>query len=166
MSEPGKGRSRRQVLAGLASASSIVVVAGLAGGCTPAAAEPVAMVVHKDPNCGCCTAWADRMEATGRFVPRVVAESDMAALKARLGVPSILASCHTTEVAGYVIEGHVPAEDVLSLLRERPDGIVGIAVPGMPAGSPGMETPDQRRDRYDVVSFTAAGPYAVFSRHG
>ena len=81
-------------------------------------------------------------------------------------LPPELASCHTTEVAGYVIEGHVPAADVLRLLRDKPAGIIGLAVPGMPAGSPGMEVPSGRRDPYQVIAFTADGRGRVFSRHG
>lgn len=127
---------------------------------------PRAMTVHKDPNCGCCSAWAARMKATGRFAPRLIDQSDMIALKTRLRVPPELASCHTTQVGGYVVEGHVPAADVERLLRTRPAGIIGLAVPGMPAGSPGMEMPDGRRDRFEVLAFTADGRGRVFARYG
>lgn len=138
---------------------------GLAAACSAAVAKPVPMTVHKDPSCGCCTAWADRMRATDRFVARLVDEPDMAAVKARLRVPPELASCHTTEVAGYAIEGHVPAADIERLLAEKPAGVIGLAVPGMPAGSPGMETPDGRRDVYEVLAFRADGRAFVFARH-
>lgn len=132
-----------------------------------AAPAPVrAMTVHKDPNCGCCSAWAERMSATGRYAARLVNESDMMALKTRLRIPPELASCHTTQVGGYVVEGHVPASAVDRLLRERPVGVIGLAVPGMPAGSPGMETADGRRDPYLVHAFKADGSSRVFARVG
>jgi hypothetical protein len=123
------------------------------------------MTVHKDPNCGCCTAWAKRMTESGRFSPRLIDEADMAALKVRLRVPPELASCHTTEVAGYAIEGHVPASDVLRLIATQPKGVIGLAVPGMPAGSPGMELGNGRRDRFDVLAFRADGSASIFARH-
>ena len=124
------------------------------------------MTVHKDPNCGCCTAWADRMRATGVFAPTIVEAADMMAVKARLRVPPALASCHTTEIAGYVVEGHVPAPDIVRLLKQRPKGIIGLAVPGMPVGSPGMEVADGRRDRFEVIAFAADGRQSLFARHG
>jgi hypothetical protein len=147
--------SRRRWLR-LAGALGLVgATGGLAAACGAAAAKPVPMTVHKDPNCGCCTAWAKRMEATGDFAPRLVDEPDMGTVKARLRVPPELASCHTTEVAGYAIEGHVPAADIERLLAEKPAGVIGLAVPGMPAGSPGME----------VLAFRADGRAFVFARH-
>lgn len=86
------------------------------------------------------------------------------AVKARHGVRGELTSCHTALVDGYVVEGHVPAEDVVRMLEERP-GIAGIAVPGMPAGAPGMEVPGGRKESYEVISFDAEGQTAVFARH-
>lgn len=137
----------------------------LAAACSAAAAKPLSMTVHKDPSCGCCGAWAERMTATGAFNPSLVDQDDMAALKARLRVPPELASCHTTEVAGYVIEGHVPAADILRLVKGKPADVIGLAAPGMPAGSPGMEMPDGRRDSYQVFAFRADGSSSIFSRH-
>ncbi len=102
------------------------------------------------------------MRAAG-FATTVRDEADMNAVKRRLGVPDALASCHTGLVGGYVVEGHVPAADVLRLLRERPRA-KGVAVPGMPAGSPGMEM-GGRADRYDVVAFDANGATRVFATH-
>lgn len=130
-----------------------------------AAAAPARKItVYKDPNCGCCGAWAKRMAATGRYTPALVDEPDMLALKTRLRVPPELGSCHTTTVAGLVVEGHVPPAAVDRLLRERPKGIIGLAVPGMPAGSPGMEMPDGRRDPYIVYAFAADGSSRPFMR--
>lgn len=157
--------TRRRLMTGIAAAGVAVVAGGLATACAAAVAKPVPMTVHKDPNCGCCTAWAERMRADGRFAPTLVDDGDMAAVKARLRVPPELASCHTTEVSGYVIEGHVPAGDVARLLAEKPAGVIGLAVPGMPAGSPGMEMPDGRRDPYEVFAFGADGRASVFARH-
>lgn len=87
------------------------------------------------------------------------------AVKTRLRVPVALASCHTSEIAGYVVEGHVPPSDVMRLLAEHPKGIIGLAVPGMPAGSPGMEVPDSRRDPYFVLVFTGTRKSRVFSSY-
>ncbi|MBE7424194.1 MAG: DUF411 domain-containing protein [Zoogloeaceae bacterium] len=128
-----------------------------------AAADPLPEVVmHKDPNCGCCSAWAEHLEANG-FKVKTVAERDMQAIKRRFAVPQRLTSCHTARVGGYVIEGHVPASAIKRLLRERP-AVSGLAVPGMPLGSPGMEVPG-KRDPYDVVSFDGAGGSRVFESH-
>ena len=128
-----------------------------------AAADPLPEVVmHKDPNCGCCSAWAEHLEANG-FKVKTVAERDMQAVKRRFAVPQRLTSCHTARVGGYVIECHVPASAIKRLLRERP-AVSGLAVPGMPLGSPGMEVPG-KRDPYDVVSFDGAGGSRVFESH-
>ena len=113
------------------------------------------MVVSKDPSCGCCGAWVEHVRAAG-FVVEVVETGDLDAVKARLGVPSNLASCHTAEVGGYVIEGHVPAVAIRRLLDEKPSAR-GLAVPGMPVGSPGMEVPGSAPDTYDVVLFGPLG---------
>jgi hypothetical protein len=157
--------TRRGVVLGSA-ALTVALAGGFAAACGAATARPLPMIVHKDPKCGCCTAWAKRMAADGRFAPTLVDEPDMAALKARLRVPPELASCHTTEVAGFVVEGHVPADDVARLLAEKPAGVTGLAVPGMPVGSPGMEMPDGRRDAYAVIAFAADGRPALFASHG
>ena len=125
-------------------------------------AAPVAMTVHKDPTCPCCEEWADLARKAG-FSVRVVPESDMQALKRRLGVPAALQSCHTTEVDGYVVEGHVPLDDVRRLLSQRPALLVGLTVSGMPRGSPGMEMPDGAADPYRVLAFDRAGQSTVYS---
>ena len=119
-------------------------------------AETLPLVtVTKDPSCGCCEGWADHIRAAG-FPVKIVESADVDSLKRRLRVPAQLASCHTAEVEGYVIEGHVPAAALLRLLAERP-AATGLAVPGMPAGSPGMEVPGLSPERYDVVQFGPSG---------
>ncbi len=101
------------------------------------AQEAKQMIVHKSPTCGCCGGWAKRMREAG-FVVEEIIEADMKTVKAKFGVPQDMASCHTAELDGYVIEGHVPAQAINQLLKERPK-VVGVAAPGMPMGSPGME---------------------------
>jgi hypothetical protein len=128
-----------------------------------AAPTPTPITVYKDPSCGCCKNWVEHLRANG-FAPEVHDRSDMAALKDSLGVPAALRSCHTGVVGTYVIEGHVPAADVKQLLATKPAKTVGLAVPGMPAGSPGMEM-GGRIDRYDVIAFASAGVTRVFARH-
>jgi hypothetical protein len=125
-----------------------------------------AMQIHLDPGCGCCHTWVDLMQQAGRFNVTATEAKNMLALKAKLGVPSDLSSCHTAEVGDYVIEGHVPVADVLRLIEERPAGVRGIAVPGMPRGSPGMEQPNGTIDPYEVVAFTAEGKTSTFARYG
>lgn len=116
----------------------------------------------KRPNCGCCTAWADHLRAKG-FEVKVTETRAMWGVKRMAGIPEKLDSCHTATVGGYVVEGHVPADDIKRLLSERP-AVKGIAVPGMPIGSPGMEMGD-RTEPYDVLSFDADGQTEVFQSH-
>lgn len=118
---------------------------------TTSAAESV-VLVHKDPNCGCCSGWVRHLKAAG-FAVTIEESADLHTVRKRLRVPADLAACHTAEADGYVIEGHVPAAAVRRLLKERPNA-VGLAVPGMPLGSPGME--GRRVDPYDVVLFDAS----------
>ncbi|MGF1620637.1 MAG: DUF411 domain-containing protein [Rhodomicrobiaceae bacterium] len=120
-----------------------------------------AIKVHKDPSCGCCGAWVDHLRAAG-FTVAVDESSDLPALKQQLGVPAHLSSCHTAEIAGYVVEGHVPAAAISRLLKEKPVGR-GLAVPGMPIGSPGMEVEGADPEAYDVVLFGAQAE-SVFAR--
>jgi hypothetical protein len=110
--------------------------------------------VWKDPNCGCCTGWVEHLRRNG-FTATVVETADMQAVKTRLSVPAELAACHTAEIAGYIIEGHVPAQAITRVLAQKPDAL-GLAVPGMPIGSPGMEggTPEV----YDVMLFGKRPP--------
>lgn len=126
-----------------------------------ASADAGEVTVYRNPACGCCGAWADHLARNG-FVVRIVERADLAADKARFGVPPTLASCHTARVDGYTVEGHVPAADIRRLLAERPP-VSGLAVPGMPHGSPGMET--GRVDRYQVMTFDGDGNHTVFSQH-
>lgn len=129
-------------------------------------AKQVAMTseitVFRSPTCGCCGQWIEHMEAAGFTVKDNLTE-DMTAIKEQYGVPASLASCHTTVVDGYVVEGHIPAEDVQRLLAEKPD-VAGIAVPGMPIGSPGMESGDYV-EPYTVFSFDESGETAAFAEH-
>ncbi len=125
-----------------------------AGATAAFAEEATKVVVHRSATCGCCKAWAGKLRAAG-FVVEVIDEPDMKAVKARLGVPQPLGSCHTAEVAGYVIEGHVPVVSVQKLLAEKPKA-TGLAVPGMPMGSPGMDMGEQK-DVYEVVLFGPSG---------
>lgn len=117
--------------------------------------------VWKSPTCGCCSKWVDHLRAAG-FDVEATNVGNMNAVKREVSLPQALASCHTALVDGYVIEGHVPAEDVARMLDTRPD-IRGIAVPGMPLGSPGMESPTP--EPYEVIAFGADGKMSVFARH-
>lgn len=121
------------------------------------------VLIYKTPTCGCCTLWADHMRAEG-FAVEMRDLPDLTAVKDSLGVPGMLGSCHTAVVDGYVVEGHVPAGEVKRLLRERP-AVRGLAVPGMPIGSPGMEVPGRAPDTYDVVGFGPEGllRYATYT---
>ncbi len=120
------------------------------------AAQAATYTMFRDPGCGCCLEWASHMEQGERHEVEAVDHPDMATLKAERGVPDDLRSCHTMVAAGYVIEGHVPAADVERLLAERPTGVTGLAVAGMPMGSPGMEHGDHRQP-YQVIAFGPEG---------
>ncbi len=126
----------------------------------PVQAKPMLMV-YKDPACGCCTAWVDHMHANGWR--STVTNIDMAPIKAKYKIGGQLQSCHTTIVGGYVVEGHVPSADVAKLLAEKPKGIIGITIPGMPASAPGMDLMPFRP--YTVLTFDANGKTAVFAQH-
>ena len=139
--------SRRSFLIGATSMAALASGAGLAS------AAPT-MTVYHDPNCGCCGGWVAHMRRAG-FQVQVIDTDDLAAIKTRFRVPSDLASCHTAEVDGYVIEGHIPALAIQRLLAEKP-AAAGLAVPGMPTGSPGMEAPGAPNEIYDVILF---GPW-------
>lgn len=122
------------------------------------------VVMYQNPSCGCCSKWASHMEAAG-FEVETIKTDQINDIKRREGIydPEI-ASCHTAFIDGYIVEGHVPADDVRRMLRERPD-IKGIAAPGMPVGSPGMEVAGQPADSYDVIAFDAEGNTSVFASH-
>lgn len=117
------------------------------------AADGAAVFVHKDPNCGCCSGWVRHLKEAG-FAVKVDETTNLHVVRTRLGVPPDLAACHTAEVSGYVLEGHVPAAAVRQLLEKRPNA-VGLSVPGMPVGSPGME--GGAPERYEVVLFGTSG---------
>ncbi|GAA0245609.1 DUF411 domain-containing protein [Rhodanobacter caeni] len=139
---------------------SLVLTAAL----SPVAAMAMtsAIEVYHDPSCGCCVNWIRYMESQG-YTVNSHEEPAMAAVKTRLGVPADAASCHTAKIGGYVIEGHVPAEDIQRLLTEHPDAR-GLAAPGMPMGSPGMEMAAPQH--YDVVLIGKDGTTRVFASHG
>jgi len=115
-------------------------------------------VVYKTPTCGCCAKWVEHLQANG-FKVEVHDMDAVEPVKAELGVPGELASCHTARIGGYVFEGHVPAEVIQRVLREKPEA-AGFAVPGMPTGSPGMEGPT--KDPYDIVAFNKDGSTRVY----
>lgn len=124
-------------------------------------ASAAEVMVYKGMNCGCCADWVNHMRSNG-FDVKTKDVEDVAPYKTRYGVPDELQSCHTAVVDGYVIEGHVPAKDIKRLLEEKPK-ITGLAVPGMPIGSPGMEGPVQQP--YEVKAFDKAGNRSVYARY-
>ena len=144
----------------------LLAAAALAAGPTLArsATDQPVLEVWKDPNCGCCHLWLEHLQAHG-FAVQIHDVGNTAARK-RLGMPEKLGSCHTARVGGYVIEGHVPAADIQRLLREKPQAL-GLAVPGMPIGSPGMDGPEYkgRKDAYAVLLVQRDGSTRTFSRY-
>ncbi|MEK6770723.1 MAG: DUF411 domain-containing protein [Pseudomonadota bacterium] len=126
-----------------------------------AGAYAAEITVYKSPTCGCCKLWIDHLKSNG-FTVKAHDTENVAAHKQRLGVLPELASCHTAVVNGYVIEGHVPAADIKRLLKEKPK-ILGLAVPGMPMGSPGMEGPV--KEAYEVKTFDKKGRVTTYARH-
>ena len=153
--------TRREALGG-ASALGLVLLTGTGAAFAAAGGKP-AMTVYRSPSCGCCGKWVELARAAG-YPVNVNMVQDVMAVKARLGVPDSLASCHTTTVGGYVVEGHVPFAAVDKLLRDKPKNTHGIAVPGMPAGSPGMEAHGDglshgghAHSAIEVFSFTRTG---------
>jgi hypothetical protein len=143
--------SRRQLLA------SVAVLAVT----PPALAAAVGFEMWKMRACGCCTAWAKHFEAAG-FRTIIHEVDDVAGIRTAAGVPADLGGCHTSKVAGYVVEGHVPVAAVERLLAERP-AVLGLAVPGMPLGSPGMEIEGEPAAPFDVIAFAADGTRFVFT---
>jgi len=155
MSEPDT-LSRRGFLGGVAG----IWLAGLPRGKT---AAPTAITIYKSRSCGCCAKWVEHVKAAG-FEARVHDEESMDGLKDELGVPQEVRSCHTAVVGGFLIEGHVPAADIRQLLTRRPKA-AGLAVPGMPAGTPGMAETGSRIADFDVLAFQTDGSTSVFARH-
>jgi hypothetical protein len=147
------------ILATLFSAAVVLVPPAMAD--MRVAPKMPEITVYKDPDCGCCKNWIEHLKKHGY---KVIAHDtrDMSSVKDNFGVKNSLQSCHTAIVNGYVIEGHVPAADIDRLLRERPK-VAGLAVPGMPAGSPGME--GGSAEHYAVMAFDRAGGAKVYARH-
>ena len=140
------------------------VSASAAAACAQTPRPSSDLAVYKSPTCGCCGAWVEHMRGAG-FQAGITEVADPGSVRRAHGVPESLASCHTALIGGYVLEGHVPAEDVRRLLAERPEA-VGLAVPGMPLGSPGMETPDGQREAYETLLILKGGGTRVFARRG
>jgi len=128
-----------------------------------ASADLPKVTVYKSPTCGCCSDWVTHLRDSG-FSVDVKEEVNMRPIKRRAKVPDPLSACHTATVGDYIVEGHVPAEQIKRLVREKPS-LHGISVPGMPVGSPGMERGDYV-EPYDVIGFTAAGDTSVVARYG
>jgi hypothetical protein len=147
-----------------------MLVTGLLGSLAMSARAPAAepglpkVVVYKSATCGCCKLWVEHLRKAG-FAVEANDVDNMQPIKERVGVPYGMGSCHTAEVGGYFVEGHVPAEDVKRLLRQHPEA-KGLTVPGMPAGSPGMEVPSGEVQPYEVLLVAKDGSTSVFARHG
>ena len=147
--------SRRGVLAGLCLA-----IPAMPGTAWPASFPPVK--AYRNSGCGCCEKWAQLMQAAG-FAITMEDDESLATRKSKLGVPEDLTGCHTALIGDYVIEGHVPPDDIMAFLIEKPQAL-GLAVPGMPMGSPGMEMGGMK-DAFEVVQFGKDGTRKVFARH-
>ena len=156
------GISRRAWLSQVGAA--VAAAAAMLLGHPARAWAATTVTVYKDPSCRCCADWVKHLRKEG-FAPVARDRSDMDSLKDSLGVPAALRSCHTAVAGRYVIEGHVPASDIKRLLATHPASVTGLAVPGMPVGSPGMEM-GGRKDNFDVIAFGPAGRSHVFAKHG
>ena len=148
---------RRSLLIGLCgTAASLLALP------KPAAGQPApTMTVYKDPACGCCGEWVIHVTAAG--YKATVVQADMAQIKVKHKIPANLSSCHTTLIGGYVIEGHVPASDIARLLKEKPKGIIGLTIPGMPQSAPGMDV--KPFQPYTVLTFDAKGQTKEWAKH-
>ena len=145
-----------------------LVAAGVAGARLTAqvlgsSAKPTPITIYKSSSCECCAKWVDHVRDSG-FEPVVHDEEDMDAIKAQLGVPVAVRSCHTALVGNYLIEGHVPASDIKRLVVEQPR-VAGLAVPGMPSGTPGMAEPGAKIAGFEVVAFQLDGTTRTFARY-
>ena len=146
--------------------TSAIAIAALALiGAVAAQQKPAGPLVEvfKSPTCGCCSQWVEHMRKAG-FTVRTTDMNDLSEVKKSRGVPAEVQSCHTATVNGYVVEGHVPPADIHRMLKEKP-AIAGIAVGGMPIGSPGMESPYVKAEPYNVMSFDKNGTTHVFAKH-
>lgn len=155
--EPDAREDRRPISVAEAAASE---ESAPAEGQLPGAVELPGVLVYKSPTCLCCADWVEHLRENGFPVEVVDDPIRMAEMKARLGTYPLYSSCHTAVVDDYVVEGHVPADAIRRLLAERPQGVTGLAVPGMPMGSPGMEGP--RKDPYDILALLEGGGAEVF----
>ena len=162
MSETGM-MQRRVFVARLAGLVAVGVTGRRLLAEIPGSIAPTPITVYKSSTCGCCTKWVDHLRANG-FAPVVQDEEEMEALKDKLKVPKGVRSCHTAQIDGYLIEGHVPASDIRRLLAERPK-TAGLAVPGMPPLTPGMAPPGVDPRDYEVVSFQPDGSSKLFASH-
>ena len=135
---------------------SLLTAALLSAAGSAGAQQPQRVEVWRDPSCGCCEGWVQHLRAEGFVVTDRVVPS-VGPYRRMLGTPPDLLSCHAARVSGLALEGHVPAHAIRRLLEERPTGIVGLAVPGMPIGTPGMEMPGQEPDTYDVIAWRQDG---------
>lgn len=156
--------TRRQTLLGLASTGTAAVIPLTALAQAAKQNELPVMEVWKDPNCGCCHDWVSYLEAEGFKVK--LYDTGNTAMRRRLGLPMKYASCHTALIGGYVVEGHVNAREIRRILKEKPDAL-GLSVPGMPVGSPGMDGPvyQGRKDAYDVVMVLKDGSSRVYQSY-
>jgi hypothetical protein len=143
-------------------AATLLLSAGFTWAEAAQAEEKIDIVVNRSPTCGCCGKWVEHLKQNNLNVKDVVSD-DVQAVKNKYGVTQELASCHTAIVNGYVVEGHVPANDIRTLLKNKPD-VVGITVPGMPSGTPGMEM-GGKKDAYQVVSFDKKNQRQVFNSY-
>jgi hypothetical protein len=153
----GPGRVERSRIGLVLGGAALILVRAMPGGAGVASE----VVVYKSPTCGCCTEWVAHLRQHG-FRVRTEDLTDLQPVKTRHGVPADLQSCHTAVIGPYVIEGHVPADLIARLLQERPK-VAGLAVPGMPVGSPGMEVPGAPAERYRVLTFERSGKTGVFA---
>lgn len=152
---------RRDMLQAMAAGAVLAATASVRAAADANAAWPQ-VEVFKSASCGCCGAWIEHLRQVG-FTVTAHNVPDTTAARKRLGMPDTYGSCHTATVAGYVVEGHVPADEIKRLLRAKP-AATGLAVPSMPAGSPGMEV-GSRRDPYEVLRIDKAGRASVFARY-
>jgi hypothetical protein len=146
---------------GIALSLALLLVPAASG---PAQTPRQRVAVYKDPTCGCCSKWVEHLKQQG-FDATATNVANLDDVKTKNRVPPQAKSCHTAIVGGYVIEGHVPAADIQRLLKQKPKGVIGLAVPGMPLGSPGMEVANGQTQSYNVLAFDRDGRVTVFASH-
>lgn len=155
--------SRRSFLINGGALITTGALMGTIGACQAQTPPASVMIVYKTPTCGCCTAWVEHVAAAG-FTPRIVEMADLTPVRKKLNAPDDLMSCHIAQIEGYAVEGHVPADAIKKLIAEKPDA-VGIFVPGMPQGSPGMES-RYGSQAFDVILLRRDGERKVFASYG